>query len=168
MTNLKKQVTSMIKRGNFAGALQLAHSSVDQEPSSAERWGILSHAQEIVGDIEGAIRSSSKAVELADGEPAHRFQRGWLYLLVDDAESALHDMTAVLALGQSLNNDYYAEMAAFLAAESLRRLRRYEEALQQCSSVSDGFSVYVGMPLSKSVLEKTCHRAIRHTVSLAA
>lgn len=168
MTNLKKQVTSMIKCGNFEGALQLAHSSIDQEPSSAERWGILSHAQEIVGDIEGAIRSSSKAIDLADGEPAHHFQRGWLYLLVDDAPGALQDMTTVLALGRSLNNDYYAEMAAFLAAESLRRLRRYEEALQQCSSVSDGFTVYVGMPLSKSGLKTACVRAIRHTGAMAA
>jgi len=168
MASLKNQVVSLVKRGAFADAVALARTAVEQDATSAEAWGVLSHAQEITGDIESAIRSANKAVELAHDEPAYWFQRGWLYLLVDSAADSLSDMEKVLALSQSLNNAYYTETAAFLAAEALRRLHRYVEALEQCASVREDFSVHVGAPLSKASLVKTCILALRHGESLAA
>lgn len=168
MATLKNQVVSLVKRGAFEEAVALARSAVEQEAASAEAWGILSHAHEITGDIESAIQAADHAVERAPNEPAYWFQRGWLHLLVDAARDSLGDMEKVLALSQSLNNDYYAETAAFLAAESLRRLHRYEEALDRCANVREDFSVYVGAPLSKASLVKTCALALRHTEARAA
>ena len=78
------------------------------------------------------------------------------------------NLIPIYATTPSLGNDYYAEMAAFLAAESLRRMHRYGEAMAQCSSVREDFSVYVGMPLSKDSLVKACSRALRHTQAMAA
>ncbi|MBI4741500.1 MAG: hypothetical protein HY777_08155 [Betaproteobacteria bacterium] len=149
-------------------AVVLARSAVEQEPSSAEAWGILAHALEIAGEFESAILAANHVLELAPDEPAHWFQRGWLHLLVDAAQDSLEDINKVLALSRSLGNDYYAEMAAFLAAESLRRLHRYKEALAQCANVREDFSVYVGMPLSKTSLVTTCARALRHSETMAA
>jgi len=168
MATLKNQVVSLVKKGVFDEAVALAFAAVEQDAASAKAWSVLSHAQEITGDIESALQSANKAVELIQDEPAYWFQRGWLNLLVDSAGDSLSDMQQVLALGRSLNNAYYTEMAAFLAAESLRRLRRYEEALDQCAGVRDDFTVHVGLPLSKACLVKTCSLALRHTETFAA
>lgn len=168
MATLKNQVVSLVKCGDFEAAVTLALSFVEQNPESAESWGILAHTYEITGDIESAIQAVSHAVELAPNEPAHWFQRGWLHLLVDASRDALGDMKKVLDISQPLSNDYYTETAAFLAAESLRRLHRYNEALEQCATVREDFSVYVGMPLSKTCLVNACARALRHTESIAA
>lgn len=168
MATLKNQVVSLVKRGAFEQAVALARSAVEQDGASAEAWGILSHAHEITGDIESAIQAANRAIERAPNEPSYWFQRGWLHLLVDAARDSLGDMQKVLALGQSLNNDYYAETAAFLAAESLRRLSRYEEALDQCAVVREDFSVHLGGPLAKASLVKTCTLALRHTETRVA
>ena len=168
MATLKHQVVSLIKSGAFEKAVELAKAAVEQDSTSAESWGVLSHAYEITGDIESAIQAANHSVDLAPEEPAYRFHRGWLHLLVDCAQDAFDDMKEVLTRSQSLGNDYYAEMAAFLAAESLRRMHRYGEAMAQCSSVREDFSVYVGMPLSKDSLVKACSRALRHTQAMAA
>jgi tetratricopeptide (TPR) repeat protein len=168
MATLKNQVLSLVKRGDFEESVALARLFVEQNPASAESWGILAHAYEITGDVESAIQAENHAVELAPDEPSHWFQRGWLHLLVDASRDSLGDMKKVLDLSQSLSNDYYTEMAAFLAAESLRRLHRYDEALEQCATVREDFSVYVGMPLSKTCLVMACARALRHTESIAA
>ncbi len=165
MASMKNQVMSLVKRGAFEEAVALAQSGIEQEPNSAEAWSVLSHAQEIAGDIEAALRSANNALAHGNDEPAYWFQRGWLHLLVDAAAESLSDMKQVLALGQSLNNDHYWEMAAFLAAESVRRLHRYQEALDQCVGVRDEFTVHVGMPLSKTGLVKTCSLALRHTLA---
>jgi len=164
VVTLRSQVVSLVKRGAFEDAVALARSALEQDAASAEAWGVLSHAHEIAGDFESALQAANRAVELGAEEPAHWFQRGWLHLLVDEAQNSLSDMQKVLILG----NGYYAETAAFLAAESLRRLHRYAEALEQCATVRDDFSVFIGGPLSKATLVTSCTRALWHREALAA
>lgn len=168
MTALKTQTTSLVKQGAFDEAIALIRAAIEQDDGCAETWALLSHTQEIVGDLEAAIQAADRAIALAPNEPAYWFQRGWLHLLVDAAQNALGDMQKTLTLSRSLNRTYYIETAAFLAAESLRRLHRYAEALAQCAEVRDDFSLYVGAPLSKADLLKNCRRALRHTEAIAA
>jgi tetratricopeptide (TPR) repeat protein len=141
-----------------ADAIQLAQNAIAASPGSSEAWHLLAYAHEREKDLESALLAASKAVELSPAEPALWFHRGWLYLKADAAEDCLNDMKQTIANSGSSGNSYYQETAQFLAAESLRRLGRYKEALAMCQYVRDDFALYVGKAVSKRELVQACCR----------
>lgn len=163
MTTLKQDVMALCKRGAHSGAIQLAQKAIESSPCSSEAWHLLAYAHERDKNLKLALLAANKAVELAPEEPALWFHQGWLHLKVDACEDCLYDMEQTIAKGASLGDIYYQETAQFLAAESLRRLRRYQEALSMCQGVRDDFALYVGKPLKKSDLVQSCHKAMTHT-----
>lgn len=165
---LKKRILNLVKTGNLAEAVDLAEDSVRNDTKSAECYGLLSHVREIAGDMEAAIVAAGAAIRLAPCEPAYRFQRGRLFLLVDATSDAITDMTRVVALEKSAETHYYTEAADFFRAEALRREHRYDEALAACASVSDDFQVFSGVLLTKESLVTLCTRAMRHARAVAA
>jgi tetratricopeptide (TPR) repeat protein len=163
MTTLKQDVMALCKRGAHSDAIQLAQKAIEASPGSSEAWHLLAYAHEREKNLELALLAAGKAVELAPVEPALWFHQGWLHLKVDAAEDCLNDMEQTIEKGASFGDTYYQETAQFLAAESLRRLRRYQEALAMCQAVRDDFALYVGKPLSKGELVQSCYRAMTHT-----
>ena len=141
-----------------ADAIQLAQNAIAASPGSSKAWHLLAYAHERGKDLESALLAANKAVELAPAEPALWFHRGWLHLKVDAAEDCLRDMEKTIATSASLGNSYYQETAQFLAADSLRRLGRYKEALAMCQDVRDDLALYVGKALSKRELIQSCCR----------
>ncbi len=152
------------KWANRATAWRLHQVLVDQFIASFKT----AYAHEREKNLESALLAASKAIELAPVEPALWFHQGWLHLKVDAAEDCLNDMEQTIAKGASFGDTYCQETAQFLAAESLRRLRRYQEALAMCQDVRDDFALYVGKPLNKSELVQSCYRAMTHTSSRLA
>lgn len=168
MNTLKKKILDMARAGRIAEAVSHAETVAQESPLDAEVLGALSHAHEIAGNIEAALQWAGKAVSLSPDEPALRFHRGKLLLLVDDPEGALADMESALAHERKLGAAYYAETVAFLRAECLRRLRRHAEALAACRDVRDDFQMHAGTLLTKRDLVKSCARAVNHAEVLAA
>lgn len=162
MSTLKQDVRALCSRRAFAEAVQLARAAIEETPDSFEAWHLLAYAHERAKSLESAIDAAARAVRLAPTEPSLWFHQGWLHMKVDAAEDCLHDMEQTIAQCTSAGDSYYEETARFLAAEALRRLRRYSEALTMCQSVREDFALYVGKELRKEELVQSCSRALTH------
>ena len=155
MEKLEK-IDRLIETRNLAAALDLANQLVEDNPNASEAWAKRAFVNTMRRQYSDAISDISQAISLNDAEPEYFYFRGRQYLVNEDYMEAVSDFTQTLKLCDS---DYYREPAYFMRAEAYVKLKRYDDARDDCSRVSDDFTTFTDSLRSKKDILDDCNGA---------
>jgi tetratricopeptide (TPR) repeat protein len=106
----------------------------------------------VLGRHQDALKDISKAVELDPNSAGNYFTRERRYLLSDELQAAVRDLTRAIELEEPEHDRPFSEAARFFRAEAYLRLGRCDLALADCAALPEEFALYVkGMRSRKDI-----------------
>jgi tetratricopeptide (TPR) repeat protein len=146
----------LARAGDGPAAIALADDVIRRSPGEIEGWLVRALVHELDDEYEAAIADMTRAIELNSVEPHLYYNRGRYLFQIDDDATAVGDFSRALSLCDFHKSDYYREELHFWRAETLLRLGRKKEALDDLSHVSDDFSSWTDSLRCKQDLVREC------------
>ncbi len=151
------KIDELVESRNIEAALELADELVDENPHEPEAWAKRAFVNAMQVRHSDAIHDISQAISLSNSEPEYFYFRGRQYLAAKDYNRAISDFTRTLELCESWDSEYYKEPAHFMRAEAYVKLKRYDDARNDCRHISDDFVVFIDSPRSKKDILDECN-----------
>ena len=139
-----------------AGAMLLANELISRLPQEMKAWLLRGYLNELDNNWIEACANLTRAIELNSLEPHLFYTRGRYQFQTGNREAALADFSEGLRLCDFYKNDYYREELYFWRAETLIRLGRRREALEDLSRVGDEFTSWTDKLRTKHDLLEDC------------
>lgn len=127
----------------YPQAAELYSAAIAADASQAAVFAERARCHYRMGCFAQAIADLARAVELSPQTASYYFTRGRYCVEAGQFEEACRDFTTVLDLEQPEQERPFSEAAAFFRAEANLHLRRFKEAIHDCSKVRDHTSLYV-------------------------
>ncbi len=142
----------------MAAAALLADELTSSHTEDIRVWVLRGYVNESVNDHAAAVSDLNRALDLTSDEPHLFFTRGRYRFQLDDNAGAADDFTSGLKLCDRLGNDYYREALHFWRAETLIRLGKLNDALQDLAHVNDDHRMWTYKLRTKQDLLRDCQR----------
>lgn len=146
----------LAREHDSAGAMSLANELTSKHPQEMKVWLLLGYLNELENNYIAACANLTRAIELNSMEPHLFYSRGRYQFQMGNSDAALVDFSKGLDLCDFYKNDYYREELHFWRAETLIRLGRKLEALNDLSMVGDEFTSWTDKLRTKRDLLEDC------------
>ncbi len=156
LENAIASAQAMARADNTAGAMAVAESLLAEHPDEMEVWLLRGYLHELNADYSEAKSALSRAIELNGSEPHLFYNRGRFSYHLGELREAVQDFSKALELCDFYNNDYYRQELYFWRAETLVKLGRKQEALNDLSQVDADFSSWTDHLQTKQELLAAC------------
>jgi len=126
--NLRTQFFKCIEEEDFLKAENILKEVLEKNPNDASALDLLGNLLFMKGDIKKSLESYNKAISIAPKYPHSYYDRGSLYLNLEEYDKALKDMYKAVELDPN-----YAEFRMALGATlfSLKEINKAEEHLKK-------------------------------------
>lgn len=152
MNDLKKAY-NLAKQGDFKQALVICDGYIETYPKYREGYKQRSYIFAKMKLWDRAIQDADTLINLGIEEPDDYFSRGRWKLMLGGYESAIQDLTKVIEIESDFDEKYYSETAYFYRANAYLMISRYNEVINDCEHLRDGFEIYfMGQVVKKEEL----------------
>lgn len=145
MTNAEKicyQLDVLLRADAIDEARQLRDLLLSSHSNEACTWRASAHFHATLGDNLAAVADMSKALSIANDEPAHFFSRGRYLFKAGEYQESVEDFTRVLYMSSQLHSSYYVFAALFFRADAYVRLGRYRNARSDIERLPPHFELW--------------------------
>jgi tetratricopeptide (TPR) repeat protein len=142
LESLLKQAFKLAKSGDHEKALELCNWLAEDLETKVDAVRMRATIQELAGQFDEAIDDYEEVMAAAN-EPADMHALGLLYLQKDLSNDAARVLKKGIQVCIDEQFDYYLNPCRILYAETLLRLHKAVDALEQLEQLPAGYSTYV-------------------------
>jgi tetratricopeptide (TPR) repeat protein len=142
MPNIE-QAYEIAKGGNYDQALEICNDYIAEHPRERLGYKERSYIFERMKNWEAAIEDTTTLIRLGPEEPGDYFTRGRWKVMLDEYHSAIQDFTKAIAVDKAFNLIYYTDACLFFRAFCQLQIGEFEKAIADCSSLEDGFLLWI-------------------------
>jgi tetratricopeptide (TPR) repeat protein len=146
MSNTEAQLDlawKLFKTAKYAEAADILSSIIATDANVPSAYSKRARCYHRMGNPDQALSDLSRAIELSPRSAAYYFTRGRYYFEIGEFHKAHSDFTNVLGLEEGKAEQPFLESALFFRADVNCKLKRFEDALKDCSKIRNDFSLYV-------------------------
>ena len=122
MDQFRRQVLTLVRNGAYAAAVRAAFDAARRNPTAPECFELLAYAEAMAGYSKAAVKTISRAIELAPDRPAYWYQRGQFHLAANSPREAVDDMARVIEIEQKAAAGEFSARAEQCRDAALSRL----------------------------------------------
>lgn len=143
------EVATLLRQGNIEKAVSRAKQIAESE-NTGESYSDLTYAFLGARNVEAALEAATSAVRSNPREPAFRFLRARIEFMHGNAARAFHDAQRSVKYSEELHNEYYVASSQLLAAASLVKLSRLQDARAILERVNEDVQVFAGELITRA------------------
>ena len=144
-------VYKLAKEGMYDEAIQICGKYIAAHPNQREGYKQRSFIFGRMKLWKDAIKDVDILINMGHEEPDDYFSRGRWHLMAGNVSSAIDDFSKIIEIEGVLQRKYYTESAYFYRAKAYIEIGLFQEAIDDCEKIRDGFNVHLmGKLVSKA------------------